>query len=57
MYMTRAAYSAKRFFNFSTVIPCHYNTFPFLEQSAQPMIDAVPNARVIEPEVMIPIIL
>jgi L-ascorbate metabolism protein UlaG (beta-lactamase superfamily) len=57
MDMTRAAYAAKRFFNFSTVIPCHYNTFPFLEQSAQPMIDAVPNARVIEPEVMIPIIL
>ena len=55
MDMTRAAYAAKRFFNFSTIIPCHYNTFPLLEQSVQPMIDAVPNARVIEPEVLVPI--
>jgi hypothetical protein len=37
------------------VIPCHYNTFPVLEQSVQPMIDAVPNAKVIEPEVLVAI--
>jgi L-ascorbate metabolism protein UlaG (beta-lactamase superfamily) len=51
MDMTRAAYAAKRFFDFKLVIPCHYNTFPVLEQSVQPMVDAVPNARVVEPVV------
>jgi len=34
--------------------PCHYRTFPILEQSAQVLIDGVPSARVIEPEVMVP---
>ena len=28
MDMRRAAYAAKRYFNFETVIPCHYRTFP-----------------------------
>jgi len=55
MDMTRAAYAAKRFFNFDMVIPCHYNPFPILEQSIQPMIDAVPNAKVVAPEVLVPI--
>ena len=35
MDMKRAAYAAKRFFNFEVVIPCHYRTFPLLEQSAE----------------------
>ncbi len=52
MDMRRAAYAAKEFFNFKTVIPCHYKTFPILEQSAQAMIDALPGVNVIEPEVM-----
>jgi len=34
------------------VIPCHYKTFPILEQSAQKMIDGLPDVNVIEPEVM-----
>jgi L-ascorbate metabolism protein UlaG (beta-lactamase superfamily) len=52
MDMARAAYAAKTFFAFETVIPCHYKTFPLLEQSAQPLKDALPGVRVIEPEVM-----
>ena len=28
MDMKRAAYAAKTFFDFKTVIPCHYRTFP-----------------------------
>jgi len=52
MDMRRAAYAAKRFFNFKTVIPCHYGTFPLLEQDPQIMRDALPGARVIEPEVL-----
>lgn len=55
MDMRRAAYAAKEFFDFKTVIPCHYKTFPILEQSAQVLIDALPNVNVIEPEVMVAI--
>lgn len=52
MDMARAAYAARRYFNFKTVIPCHYKTFPALEQSAQALIDGLPGVTVIEPEVM-----
>ena len=52
MDMKGAAYAAKRYFNFKTVIPCHYKTFPILEQSAQELIDALPGVDVIEPQVM-----
>lgn len=52
MDMARAAYAAKRYFDFKTVIPCHYKTFPLLEQSAQVLIDALPGVHVIEPQVM-----
>lgn len=52
MDMRRAAYAAKTFFDFKTVIPCHYRTFPLLEQSAQVLVDALPGVQVIEPQVM-----
>jgi len=52
MDMAGAAYAAKRYFNFSTVIPCHYGTFPILEQSAQVLKDSLPGVSVIEPKVM-----
>lgn len=55
MDMAAAAYAAKRYFNFSTVIPCHYRTFPLLEQSAQALTDGLPGVNVVEPEVMTPI--
>ncbi len=55
MDMARAAYAAKRYFNFKTVIPCHYRTFPLLEQSAATLIKELPSVNVIEPEVMRPI--
>ena len=57
MDMRRAAYAAKTFFDFKTLIPCHYKTFPILEQSAQALIDALPEVNVIEPEVMQPIVI
>ncbi|NBZ88659.1 metal-dependent hydrolase [Stagnihabitans tardus] len=57
MDMARAAYAARRYFNFQTVIPCHYRTFPALEQSAQVLADALPGVKVIEPQVMEPITL
>ncbi len=52
MDMKRASYAAKKYFDFKTVIPCHYRTFPALEQSAAAMIKALPGVKVIEPEVM-----
>lgn len=55
MDMKRAAYAAKRFFDFKTVIPCHYRTFPLLEQSAEVLARGLPGVDVIEPQVMVPI--
>ena len=52
MDMKRAAYAAKTFFNFETVIPCHYRTFPLLAQDASELIAELPGVNVIEPEVM-----
>ncbi|WP_372574239.1 metal-dependent hydrolase [Ruegeria jejuensis] len=52
MDMKGTAYAARRYFNFQTVIPCHYKTFPILEQSAQDLIDGLPGVDVIEPEVL-----
>ncbi len=57
MGMEGAAYAAKRYFNFKTVIPCHYGTFPILAQSAQPLVDALPDVDVKVPKVMEPIAL
>jgi L-ascorbate metabolism protein UlaG (beta-lactamase superfamily) len=52
MDMERAAFAARRFFNFETVIPCHYKTFPLLAQSAETLVAALPGVRVLTPEVM-----
>ena len=52
MDMKGAAYAAKRYFNFKTVIPCHYQTFPILEASADALKNALPGVDVIEPRVM-----
>lgn len=57
MDMKRASYAAKTFFNFTTVIPCHYRTFPILEQSAELMKEELQGVNVIEPQVMVPITL
>jgi len=52
MDMDLAAYAARTYFDFKTVIPCHYRTFPLLEQSAQALIDGLPGVAVIEPQVL-----
>lgn len=53
MDMKRAAWAANRFFNFRTIIPCHYRTFPLLEQNADALRAGVaPGVQVIEPEVL-----
>lgn len=57
MDMRRAGYAARTFFDFKTVIPCHYRTFPLLEQSAEVLAAALPGVDVIEPQVMQPIVI
>ena len=57
MDMERAAWAAKRYFNFKTVIPCHYRTFGALEQEASALVAALPGVHVIEPQVLEPITL
>ncbi|MEO1723188.1 MAG: metal-dependent hydrolase [Pseudomonadota bacterium] len=52
MDSTRAAYACKKFFEFEAVIPCHYATFPLLEQSADAFVEKVAPLKVLVPEVM-----
>ncbi|WP_375697782.1 metal-dependent hydrolase [Pseudophaeobacter sp. TrK17] len=52
MDMKQVAYAAKRYFNFKTLIPCHYGTFPILEQNAEHLVEALPGVEVIEPKVL-----
>jgi len=55
MDMARAAWAAKKYFDFTHVIPCHYRTFPLLEQSAEALKAGLPGVTVTEPEVLEPI--
>ena len=55
MDMGRAAYAARRYFQFKTVIPCHYRTFPLLAQDADVLKVGLPGVEVIEPQVLEPI--
>jgi L-ascorbate metabolism protein UlaG (beta-lactamase superfamily) len=52
MDMKRAAYAARKFFKFETVIASHYRTFPLLAQDASVLKAGLPDVKVIEPEVM-----
>lgn len=56
MDMERAAFAARKYFNFKTIIPCHYRTFPVLAQTADALRAGVmPGTQVIEPQVLDPI--
>jgi L-ascorbate metabolism protein UlaG (beta-lactamase superfamily) len=52
MDMKRAAYAARKFFAFETVIPSHYRTFPLLEQTADELKAGLPGVEVVELDVM-----
>lgn len=54
MDMDMAAWAAKRFFKFRTVIPCHYKTFGLLAQSADVLVAKLPGVDVRVPGVMEP---
>lgn len=49
-----AALACKRFFDFDTVIPCHYGTFPIIDQTADKFIAAMGDTEVLVPEVGVP---
>ncbi len=51
----RAAYAAKKFFDFKTIIPCHYRTFPLLAQDVEVLKQELPDHTIIEPQVLVPI--
>ncbi|MCR8546679.1 metal-dependent hydrolase [Salipiger sp. P9] len=57
MDMEMAAWAAKTYFDFKTVIPGHYRTFPALAQSAEALAAGLPGVDVIEPQVLSPIVL
>lgn len=52
MDMKAAAWAAKRFFDFKTVIPCHYKTFEVLAQSADELVAGLEGVDVKVPNVM-----
>ncbi len=49
-----AALACKRFFNFETVVPCHYGTFPVIDQTADNFVAEMGGNRVLVPEVGVP---
>lgn len=58
MDMARAAYAARKYFRFQTVIPCHYRTFPLLAQDASVLrAELSAEIEVIEPQVLVPIVI
>jgi L-ascorbate metabolism protein UlaG (beta-lactamase superfamily) len=56
MDMERAAFAARKYFNFRTVIPYHYRGSSKLAQDAVPLrMGLPPGIELVEPEVMVPI--
>ncbi len=52
MDMAKAAWAARKYFDFKVVIPGHYRTFPILAQSADELRAGLPGVDVRTPEVM-----
>jgi L-ascorbate metabolism protein UlaG (beta-lactamase superfamily) len=46
-----AALACRKFFRFETVFPCHYGTFPMLDQSADAFVAEMKGAHVTVPKV------
>jgi len=49
-----AALACKRFFQFELIVPCHYGTFPVLDQTADKFIAEMGGDVVAVPEVGVP---
>ena len=50
----RAAYAARRWFDFDTIVCSHYRTFPILQPDIAPL--KALGVKVVEPEVMVPFV-
>jgi L-ascorbate metabolism protein UlaG (beta-lactamase superfamily) len=46
-----AALACKRFFHFELIVPCHYGTFPVLDQSADRFVTELGGDKVVVPKV------
>lgn len=46
-----AALACKKFFDFETVVPCHYGTFPIIDQSADAFVSEMNGQNVVVPGV------
>ena len=49
-----AALACKRFFKFEKVIPCHYGTFPIIDQTADKFVAEMDCSTVVVPKVGVP---
>ena len=49
-----AALACKRFFQFEKVIPCHYGTFPIIDQTADKFVAEMGGNSVVVPKVGVP---
>ena len=49
-----AALACQRFFQFETIVPCHYGTFPVLDQTADRFVAEMGRHNVLVPEVGVP---
>jgi L-ascorbate metabolism protein UlaG (beta-lactamase superfamily) len=49
-----AALACKRFFDFDLIVPCHYGTFPVLDQTADKFVAEMGDNIVLVPEVGVP---
>ena len=52
MDMKAAAWAARKYFDFKTVIPVHYKTFPVLAQDADDLVAGLPGVDVKTPGVL-----
>jgi L-ascorbate metabolism protein UlaG (beta-lactamase superfamily) len=55
MDMERAAWAAKKWFDFKVMIPAHYRTFGLLAQDAEALKSGLPGVDVRTPDVMEPV--
>lgn len=46
-----AAYACRTFYDFKTIIPCHYGTFPIIDQTADAFVAAMAGHNVVVPKV------
>jgi L-ascorbate metabolism protein UlaG (beta-lactamase superfamily) len=49
-----AALACKRFFQFETIVPCHYGTFPIIDQTADEFVAEMASNAVVVPKVGVP---